>query len=93
VSNETRSIRNQDPQTRSENLDFFLRFHAPKADFPLVMIRKMPAEIEPCGIEENIPAAFTGLVLNVRSSAEALGRKLHPAMPALRAGGRTPMSS
>ncbi|MGP3699490.1 Fic family protein [Rhodobacter sp. NSM] len=37
-----------------------------------------PARIEPCGIEEAIPIELTDLVLELRSSAEALGRRLHP---------------
>jgi Fic family protein len=42
------------------------------------MVLETPARIEPCGIEEVIPVALTDLVLEIRSSAEALGRKLHP---------------
>lgn len=37
-----------------------------------------PARIEPCGIEEGIPVVLTDLALEIRSSAEELGRKLHP---------------
>ena len=42
------------------------------------MTLETPARIEPCGIEEAIPVALTDLVLEIRSSAEALGRRLHP---------------
>lgn len=42
------------------------------------MILETPARIEPCGIEEAIPVELTDLVLEIRSSAEALGRRLHP---------------
>lgn len=42
------------------------------------MILETPARIEPCGIEETIPVALTDLVLDIRSAAEALGRRLHP---------------
>ena len=42
------------------------------------MALETPARIEPCGIEEEVPVALTDLVLEIRSSAEALGRQLHP---------------
>ncbi|WP_090192103.1 Fic family protein [Loktanella salsilacus] len=42
------------------------------------MVLETPARIEPCGIEETIPVALIDLVLEIRSSAEALGRRLHP---------------
>lgn len=42
------------------------------------MSLETPARIEPCGIEETIPVELTDLVLEIRSSAEALGRRLHP---------------
>lgn len=42
------------------------------------MILETPARIEPCGIEEAIPVALADLVLEIRSSAEALCRQLHP---------------
>ncbi|WP_342742740.1 Fic family protein [Loktanella atrilutea] len=42
------------------------------------MILETPARIEPCGIEEAVPVALTDLILEIRSSAEALGRRLHP---------------
>ena len=42
------------------------------------MALETPARIEPCGIEEAVPVALTDLVLEIRSSAEALGRQLHP---------------
>jgi Fic family protein len=42
------------------------------------MTLETPARIEPCGIEETIPVELTDLVLEIRSSAEALGRRLHP---------------
>lgn len=42
------------------------------------MTLETPARIEPCGIEESIPVELTDLVLEIRSSAEALGRRLHP---------------
>ena len=37
------------------------------------MMLETPARIEPCGIEETIPVELTDLVLEIRSSAEALG--------------------
>ena len=42
------------------------------------MVLETPARIEPCGIQEAVPVALTDLVLEIRSSAEALGRQLHP---------------
>jgi Fic family protein len=42
------------------------------------MALETPARIEPCGIEEAIPVALSDLALEIRSSAEALGRTLHP---------------
>lgn len=42
------------------------------------MTLETPARIEPCGIEETIPVELSDLVLEIRSSAEALGRRLHP---------------
>lgn len=42
------------------------------------MTFEMPTRIEPCGIEENIPIELSDLVLEIRSEAESLGRKLHP---------------
>lgn len=42
------------------------------------MALETPARIEPCGIEDTIPVALTDLALEIRSTAEALGRRLHP---------------
>lgn len=42
------------------------------------MTLETPARIEPCGIEETIPVGLTDLVLEIRSAAETLGRRLHP---------------
>ncbi|MCE6957973.1 Fic family protein [Cereibacter sphaeroides] len=42
------------------------------------MTFETPARIEPCGIEETVPAALTDLALEIRSSADSLGRHLHP---------------
>lgn len=42
------------------------------------MVLETPARIEPCGIEEAIPVALTDLILEIRSAAEVLGRRLHP---------------
>ncbi|MCE6950120.1 Fic family protein [Cereibacter sphaeroides] len=42
------------------------------------MTFETPARIEPCGIEETVPAALTDLALEIRSSADSLGRQLHP---------------
>ncbi len=42
------------------------------------MTLETPARIEPCGIEENVPVALSDLVLEIRSAAEALGRRIHP---------------
>ena len=42
------------------------------------MVLETPARIEPCGIEEMVPEELMDLVLEIRSAAEALGRRLHP---------------
>ena len=42
------------------------------------MTIEMPTRIEPCGIEETIPVELSDLVLEIRSKAESLGRKLNP---------------
>lgn len=42
------------------------------------MTLETPARIEPCGIEEQIPVALTDLVLDIRSAAEGMARRLHP---------------
>ncbi|MXN17833.1 Fic family protein [Pseudooceanicola sp. GBMRC 2024] len=42
------------------------------------MSLETPARIEPCGLEEAITVALTDLILEIRSAAEALGRRLHP---------------
>lgn len=37
-----------------------------------------PTRIEPCGIGDEVPVALSDLVVDIRSEAEALGRRLHP---------------
>lgn len=41
------------------------------------MTLETPARIEPCSIEEMIPVELTDLILEIRSAAETLGRRLH----------------